>query len=123
MKKNESISRSEFCELCQYVCYQLKPSGSKELDKETLNFAIYWQVCNIFDEQIIFKNNTTSITMTYQRHLQDLLDARKIDPFDVLQIVNTNIDQIVAGCYENQTRYFHNQFDNSGTSSAAEIIA
>lgn len=111
MLKNETINKAEFYELCKYVCCQLIPSGSRELDRETLNFAIYWQVCHIFDEQVLFKDNSRSKITVYQRQLQDLLNVRVTDPFDILQIVDMNINESVSKHYENQPVFVYDKFD------------
>ena len=113
MTKNESISKAAFRELCKYVCYQLVPSGSEELDRETLNFAIYWQICNIFAEQILLENNSCSKTITYQQRLQDLLNVRLTDPFDALQIVNMNIEESVSSQYKDQTVFLYSKLECS----------
>ena len=107
----ESINKDEFCELCKFVCCQLRPSGSQELDRETLNFAIYWQVCNIFDEKVLFKKNSYSKIMDCRQHLQDLLDFRITDSFNVLQIVDMNIDESVSRYYEKRTGFALAKFD------------
>ncbi len=109
--RNETINKEEFYELCKYVCCQLIPSGSRDLDRETLNFAIYWQVCNIFDEQVLLKDNSRSKIMTYQQQLQDLLNVRVTDPFDILQIVEMNVDESVSKHYENQSVFVYDKFD------------
>ena len=123
MIKNESINKAEFCELCKYVCCQLIPSGSRELDKETLNFAIYWQICNIFDERVLFRGNSHSKIMIYQQQLRDLLSVRITDPFDVLQIVEMIIDESVSTLYERQPVFGYGKFNCSKISTANKTAA
>ena len=111
MTKNIFISKAEFCEVCKYVCSQLVPSGSKELDKEALNYAIYWQLCAILDERISFKKNSYSKTNRYRHSLRELLKNRTTDFFDVLEIVDENIDEVMSFSYGKQTLYDYGELN------------
>src|SRR4051812_11680428 len=51
----KTFSEEEFRDLCEYVCRQMTPSGSEEIDRETLYFAIYWKICDLTEEKLFTK--------------------------------------------------------------------
>lgn len=93
------ISKPAFNELCKYVCYQMQMSGSEQLDRETLNFAIYWQVCFLLNEQVEFVAELNSKTILYQQLLQDRIDSQMVESFDVSEIIDENISELFQKQY------------------------
>lgn len=96
MTKNKLITEAEFDELCRLVFFQLTPSDSEECDRETLTYAIYWQLCYLFEQPLDFGRKTESRTPTFRKNIQTVLNDRLSDSFDVLQIIDRNIaEQII----------------------------
>lgn len=88
-----------FDELCKYVCYQLVPSGIEELDREALNFAIYWQICDIFNHQVkTFFENQFSFN-NYRERLQKLIDSNVTEKYNASEIIDHNISNQLAQFY------------------------
>lgn len=104
------ISQTEFNELCKYICCQITPSGSKTLDIETLNFAIYWQLCCLLDQKIRPDDFKHAKITSYRQNLQILLYDHGANDFDALQIVDHNINEIIDRKYENWSTYVYENF-------------
>lgn len=113
------ISKPAFNELCKYVCFQIQPSGSEQIDREALNFAIYWQICCLLDEQVEFITGLASKTRFYQRLLQDTIDSQPIEPFDVSEIIDSNISEVFKIQYPKSNK-FANQRRDGGSEDWVE---
>ena len=99
------ISKPAFNELCKYICYQMQPSGSEQLDRETLNFAIYWQICVLLDEQVEFITGLNSKTVFYQQLLQNTIDSQIIESFDVSEVIERNISELFQEQYQKSNNF------------------
>lgn len=110
MIKDQTISQTEFNELCKYICCQITPSGSKTLDIEALNFAIYWQLCCLLDQKVIPDNFRHAKITGYRQSLQTLLNDYGANDFDALQIVDNNINEIIDSKYESWSTYVYENF-------------
>lgn len=98
-KETLFISKPVFNELCKYVCYQIEPSGSEQLDRETLNFAIYWQICFILGEKLEIMPGISSKNLFYQQLLQSKIDNRAAESFSVSEIIDRNISELFEKQY------------------------
>lgn len=98
-KETLFISKPAFNELCKYVCYQIKPSGSEHIDREALNFAIYWQICFILGEKLEIVPGISSKNLFYQQLLQNTIDNRAIESFSVSEIIDRNISELFEKQY------------------------
>ena len=107
------INKPAFNELCKYVCFQMQPSGSEQIDRETLNFAIYWQICFLLEEQVECINGSTSKSLFYQQLLQDTIDSQTIEPFDVSEIIERNISELFQNQYSKANNFSKQPQENS----------
>lgn len=110
MINHTNISQTEFDELCKYICFQITPSGSKKLDIEALNFAIYWQLCCLLDQKVQPDNFNHAKITGYRQSLQLLLDDYGANNFDALQIIDSNINEIIDIKYERWSTYLYEDF-------------
>lgn len=100
-KENLFISKPVFNELCKYICCQIQLSGSEQVDRETLNFAIYWQICFILDEQLELIPGISSKNLYYQQLLQNKIDNLVSESFSVSEIIDRNISELFEKNYSN----------------------
>ena len=105
MTKNRFITEAEFDELCKYVCCQLTPSGIEHLDVETLNFAIYWQICRIFEQRVEMDFAADSKIDGYRQNMQKVLCEWLMHPFDLLYIVDKNVFEKVSDWYQDKLAF------------------
>lgn len=110
-KENLFISKPAFNELCKFICCQIQPSGSEQIDRETLNFAIYWQICVILGEQLEIISGINSKNHFYQQLLQNKIDNLVSDSFSVSEIIDRNIAELFEKNYSNSKdlNSFHQQ--------------
>jgi hypothetical protein len=106
MLKDKLVSEKEFDELCRYVCHQLVKSKSEESDRETLYFAIYWQMCEIFKVPLKIIPGLNSNLKVFQQNLADLVNERKSEDFDVLEVVEKNINQFLEKGFDDPKARF-----------------
>ena len=91
--KTLNVNKDAFNELCQYVCYQISPSGSKTLDRKTLDFAVYWQICVIFGCEIDLSYTAPTRNIAYTELLQNMVDRHLNDSFNVAEIIEQTVNK------------------------------
>lgn len=96
---SNSFSSSAFDELCKYVCSQLSPSGSEKTDREALYFAVYWQLCTIFDKQVIYPKFLETKIDTFEYCLFKLVNASSEECSSLLRILENNIEEKLKDQY------------------------
>lgn len=104
--KERSISAAEFDELCRFVCVQLKSSGSNDLNVDALSFAIYWQICRLFDQPLQTENAIASGAEGWQKKIQNLLDAQGTEKFDVSYIIDRHVDECITKMRKSNNEQF-----------------
>lgn len=75
------ITESDFEELCRFICFQINLSSSKHLDKETLSFALFWQISVILELKIDLSGIENLENTHYPILLQTLIDKFSIRSF------------------------------------------
>ena len=98
MINNLSITKEIFEKECEIVCHQLKCSGSSDLDREMLYFAVYWKICDFLDRELIVDGlSGTNISM-FRRQIERFAQDTQVERFDVLsgadKMINHRIRQI-----------------------------
>jgi hypothetical protein len=114
-KQNFLISKSAFNELCNYVCCQMQLSGSEQKDRETLNFAIYWQISILYEEQLQISVGFNSKIQFYQQLLQTRINEQGMESFDVSEIINRNITEAIHNQYPKTAILTPYQWNNDET--------
>ena len=104
MKTEEFLlfTKESFDEFCKFICNQLNSSGKEDLDRRTLNFAIYWQICTILDLKLESLSNLKFDIYNYQQCVQNLVNKNVSHYFDTSEIVNRNINKQIYHLYENE---------------------
>ena len=93
MTKISDFSALEFNELCRFVCTQFRTTSVQEVDIETFSFAVYWQLCQIFDRKIKINNDSESCAQYWQEQIQILIDGISEEQFNVSMIINRIINE------------------------------
>lgn len=99
MLLKKSICETEFAELCRYVGSQLSPSGLRELDRKTLAFGIYWQICSLLDIEITIPPRAEWTENTYAMHLDEIMRDRTDGSFDGVSCVEACIESKLKEIY------------------------
>ena len=96
MSEKNQISINELNELSQYVCHQVVPSGSEDLDRKTMYFGIYWQLCILFEREV--EQNNSSISAITD-NLKNLFNDLSIEENISLNTIEKNINEIILEKY------------------------
>ena len=100
MPKNQ-ITKKELDELCQYVCSQISFTGSRDDDRETVYFALYWQLCVLFEQRVeINSYSGESKIKIFRQQMQNLLESQKEEISNFLQIIDGIITRILDKKYK-----------------------
>ena len=99
-EKRNSLTEQEFHGLCRHVCSRLIPSHYRDLDRETLYFAIYWRMCDLLGEKLVYPSPTHPRIATYRREIQQLLRlAQAGAPFDAAAVADWHVEKVIARHY------------------------
>jgi hypothetical protein len=94
------MNNTDFNKICSHVCKQLKPSMVCELDRETLYFAIYWQLCSLFDQPLNPLGEMDPRKEAYRNRIHDLIRQHYAESFKALQMVDVLIEMTLQRYYD-----------------------
>lgn len=99
-EKINRFTEREFHELCRHVCSRLIPSHYRELDRETLYFAIYWRMCELLGEKLVYPSPAQSRIANFRREIRQLLrSAQPSAAFDAAAVADRHVDRVIARHY------------------------
>lgn len=109
-KFKRKITEKEFERLCEYVCGQMTPTNSSELDRETLYFAIYWKICDLTGEKLFLPTGVLSKISDYRGKIRQSVGNFSFELFDASGIADRVIERYVEnGCSKQKAKFISEQ--------------
>lgn len=107
-QKNLTIDKATFEKLCRGVCQNFVSVSSRSAHKEALLFAICQEVYSYLGEDfVLIPMQNSSHLETYKSNLQLLVSARRSNYFNILEILDTQINETLDKSYRSA---FHGRF-------------